>query len=551
MALMKTDTTNPQMTRWIHRKIDFGNLLLFLVPLLSIFPIRNNDLWWHLAAGRWMVANRAFPDLDPFSHTEFMGRWVDNEWLAELLFYGAWTLGGNTGLILLRAFLYTTIFLLLRAYLRSARRPSMTFPAIVVGVSVSYSWWGLRPSVFSLIGVLTLMILLERIRHGRREAWLLPFLFLVWANLHPGFLFGLLVLVTITISLWVEPILSRVRHYTGDKHLCARLSVWSVIAILAPLVNPYGLKVFSQQFVIAQNVRYRELLDEWAPPSVSFLLLVLITVAAFMVLRYRHVALSALVPLLGAAALSMTGVRFEEYFALVSASVMLALLGRLDGRRALFLGALVAGSFLVGLLPPMGSALVEGREAIGGIDPVDRLVQVRDWRNVVLLTGLTGISLLVAYLGYRTRYLYGMLKLWRGGRFALVSSVAGILIAGLLLIMQPLPADGVEVDRYPDACLAAIPDDSRLFNKLSWGGWLIWKRDVKTYIDGRCWGQPIFFEYLEARSAEGTGILAQIQADTVILPPHDPLIETLEISGNWHEVCQDNASIVYRLHAAK
>ena len=176
----------------------------------------------------------------------------------------------------------------------------MIFPAMVIGIAISYSWWALRPSVFSVIGMLVLLILLERIRRGRRESWLLPCLFLVWANLHPGFLFGLLVLATTAASLWVEPLLPRIRRFSGDKQLRVRLSVWCAVSAAATLVNPYGVQVFSQQFVIAQNVRYRELLDEWAPPSVPFLLLVLVAVGAFLLLRYRRVALPSLVPILGA-----------------------------------------------------------------------------------------------------------------------------------------------------------------------------------------------------------------------------------------------------------
>lgn len=535
------------MVRRPRFRIDMGSLALLLVPLLSIFPLRNNDLWWHLAAGRWMVGNRSFPNMDPFSHTGFMGWWVDNEWLAEILFYGSWLVGKNAGLILLRAVMFTAVFLLLRAYLRTARRPSMTLPAIVVGVAISFSWWALRPSVFSLVGILVLMILLERIRHGNRELWLLPCLFMVWANLHPGFFFGLLVLGTTAAALWVEPILSRSRPYSSDKKLPLRLSIWTVVSAAAALVNPYGYHVYSQQFVIAQNVRYRELLDEWAPPSVPFLLLVLVAVGAFLLLRYRRVPFPTLVPILGAAALSITGVRFEEYFALVAASAMMAYLGRLDGRRIFFLGVLVTGSLLIGLLPPMGSAMGGGRQAIGQADSVERLVQMRDWRNVAILTGLVGISLALAYLGRRSNYLRRLRQQWAGGRQSIVFAMAGILLAGAILFLWPLQADGVEPNRYPDACVAAIPEDGHLFNKLSWGGWLIWKADLKTYIDGRCWGQPIFFEYLQARSAAGQGVLEERRIDSVILPPLDPLVETLAASEHWSETCRDDVSVVYRL----
>jgi hypothetical protein len=323
------------------------------------------------------------------------------------------------------------------------------------------------------------------------------------------------------------------------------------VSIAAPLINPYGARVFSQQLVIMQNVRYRQLLDEWAPPSVPFLLLALGVAAAFLLLRYRRVPLPSLVPILAATALSTTAVRFEEYFALVAVPAMLAQLGRLQPRRAVFLGTLVTGSLLVGLLPPMGSAIREGGHAIAQIEAVDLRVQMRSWRNVAALTGLTAFSLLLGWLGrLRSGFQARLLALWRGGRFALTSALVGVLWVGILLFFRPLPGDGVEPGRYPDACLAALPKDSRPFNKLSWGGWLIWRGGVRTYIDGRCWGQPIFFEYGDVRGAGANDVLTERRIDAVILPPLDRLVETLAASDSWEHACSDDVSVVYRLSSA-
>lgn len=530
-------------------RFDPSSLLLLLVPLAAVFPLRNNDLWWHLAAGRWMVDNLSFPGLDPFSHTQFMGRWVDNEWLGELLFYGAWRIAGNAGLILLRALLLTTVFVLLREYLRSARRPSMTFPAMVAAIAISYSWWELRPSLFSLIGTLLLLIVLERVRRGRSEAWLLPCLFLPWANLHPGFLFGLLILAATVASLWLEPALPGIRKFSSDAKLRVRLSVWCALSALVTLVNPYGARVFSQQFVIARNLRYRELLDEWAPPSVPFLVLALVVVGAFLVVRFRRVPLASLVPILGATMLSTTAVRFEEYFALVAVPAMLANAGRMRGTRRLFLGVVVVGSLAVGLLPPMGSALHEGARVVGPLDAVDRRVQVRGRWNVALLAGLMGVSFALARLGRASRMLGGLGQLSRRTPVALAFAMTGIVLAGVLLVVRPLPEDGVEPDRYPEACLAALPHDARPFNRLSWGGWLIWKAGVRTYIDGRCWGQPVFFEYADIRNSRDPERLIRAGIDTVVLPPHDPVVEAITRSDLWQQVCSDSASVVYRSRA--
>ena len=43
--------------------------------------VAGSDLWWHLAAGREIVAQRSVPTLDHFSFT-FAGRpWTHDEWL--------------------------------------------------------------------------------------------------------------------------------------------------------------------------------------------------------------------------------------------------------------------------------------------------------------------------------------------------------------------------------------------------------------------------------------------------------------------------------------
>src|SRR5262249_26980074 len=160
---------------------------------LCLFPLRANDLWWHLASGRAMVEQHAFLHGDPFSFTGFMGDWVDNAWLSQLIYYGAWRLGGNLALVVLRAATYALVFVALRGFLRAGRQPSALFPCLAAAILLSYGWWDLRPSAFSVLLTIILLVVLERARRTGRGLALLPLLFLVWASLHPGFFFGLCV----------------------------------------------------------------------------------------------------------------------------------------------------------------------------------------------------------------------------------------------------------------------------------------------------------------------------------------------------------------------
>src|SRR5262249_18298044 len=153
------------------------------------------------------------------------------------------------------------------------------------------------------------LLILERARRSGRGLAALPLLFLVWASVHPGFLFGLCVLFATIAALAIERLLPGWRRWSTFP-LVRRLSLATAASIAATLVSPYGVRVYEQQLAISGNVPYRALLDEWVPPPVAFLVLALAAVLAFALLRGRRVPLAAWVPILGATALATTGVRF-------------------------------------------------------------------------------------------------------------------------------------------------------------------------------------------------------------------------------------------------
>ena len=67
---------------------------LFIVLAIAIRPALDNDLWWHLRSGRWMVDHRRILGADPFSHTADGDRRLPFDWLAQLGLYGVWGVGG-------------------------------------------------------------------------------------------------------------------------------------------------------------------------------------------------------------------------------------------------------------------------------------------------------------------------------------------------------------------------------------------------------------------------------------------------------------------------
>src|SRR5213593_978861 len=68
---------------------------VFVLLLNSFrFPIPLTDFWWHLKMGQVIAATRSIPRVDLFSFTAAGHPFVVQNWLAELIFYWTYMLGG-------------------------------------------------------------------------------------------------------------------------------------------------------------------------------------------------------------------------------------------------------------------------------------------------------------------------------------------------------------------------------------------------------------------------------------------------------------------------
>src|SRR3954447_19457981 len=77
-----------------------GTLLVVLMVLTVRERFNDPDIWWHLKTGEIIWNTHSIPRVDPFSFTAFGKPWIAQEWLSELTIYGAYHLGGYTGLML-------------------------------------------------------------------------------------------------------------------------------------------------------------------------------------------------------------------------------------------------------------------------------------------------------------------------------------------------------------------------------------------------------------------------------------------------------------------
>ena len=242
--------------------------------LFHIYPIGLGDVYWHLNTGRWIWEHGALPGSDPFTYT--IGDTLDARqrlilqgyWLAQLLFFAAHAAFGPWGLVVLKAALFVTLYgLVWRTMLKARVEPLLGLLAILTLPWLLYRYDELRPQIFSFIGVVLVYMnissALARLRGGVAHPGALialPFIMLLWANLHPGFILGWVIIIVMLAGAAFD----RWRGTNAlERPALRRLFIWCGMALLASLANPLA-DAFISNMGALQSPFTREI-DEFLP----------------------------------------------------------------------------------------------------------------------------------------------------------------------------------------------------------------------------------------------------------------------------------------------
>jgi len=153
----------------------------------------NSDTYMTLTAGR-DVAHHGLPGVERLTLGAAGHHWIDQQWLAQWIFFRAWQGGGNAGVALLAAALTAGAFALLTALLLfRGTTPGRALEWSVLAFAVALPDTGVRAQAFAYPLFVGLVWLLLRDREGRGSPIALlsaVALLVVWANLHGSVLLG-------------------------------------------------------------------------------------------------------------------------------------------------------------------------------------------------------------------------------------------------------------------------------------------------------------------------------------------------------------------------
>jgi hypothetical protein len=270
-------------------------LAIAAVALIALFSgeIADFDFWWTLKSGQYIAQTHHLPTPDPFAFTtpmahdayagESMVRHFNLtfEWLAQLIFYGTYSLAGFGGIVLLRALLLSGACAAVGfiAWKRSGGLYygiGASFAASAVMVILAYD----RSYLFTFFFLALSLAVLE----ARKAIWILPAIALIWANCHGGFFLQWIAIGAYCAeSLWLR---YRKQPQTGERTL------WIVLAasIAAAGLNPNGYRVFEVLEYFRHSFLQSKLLEWQSPvlwPPTAFSALLFAGAAALLWARGR------------------------------------------------------------------------------------------------------------------------------------------------------------------------------------------------------------------------------------------------------------------------
>jgi tetratricopeptide (TPR) repeat protein len=424
--------------------------LLVVVAATAWTTIADPDVPFHLAAGRAVVDAGRVPQTNIFGYTLPDARWGSHQWLGSVLFYAVYLAGGFTGLGVFKVLLVAALFAFLYVACSRSEWPGGRAigagrwdAAVLVFIFLVAAWAARprfvdRPLLFSALLEAALLAFLARYeKRSTRSLLLLVPVFVVWWNLHAGYIYGLLILGAFVAG----DLLERSRRAAALRLLRASALAVAVAIPLAWLANPGSLRGLLFPVEMFRSSLFSGVIDEFRrttigtnPAFTAFMLLALVAVIASWA-RAGRPRTAHLFLLAGFGFLAVSRVRMILDMSLVGAPIVAGLLASaLPNRGPRRLPVALAVLFLAAV--PVLIARSEVPRFGHGLDPLTnpegayQFLQEHDLPGEVMTSDMWSGSFLWRFYPQRKVYIHNQLEVygepfWREEYLPLLAARSG------------------------------------------------------------------------------------------------------------------------------
>ncbi|MBL8007011.1 MAG: hypothetical protein JNJ56_05725 [Ignavibacteria bacterium] len=259
---------------------NYSLLFLFTVfiILLTTFKITgDDDVFWHLATGRYITETHQVPSTDIFGYVTAGQQWMPFEWGWDVVTFGLYNIGGYTALSVFRTIVFLLMFFIL---FRILNKFKVSYTIIFLFLTVLA--FGImdrltpRPHIMSMLFFVLLILILTEYKYFNRNKsgilYFIPVIFLFWANMHMGIIAGIFLMGIFVVSetlVYLYP--SRFSSVSSPETKpltqieLRRLVIIFVLSAGAMFINPN----FYQTYIYAfdhTKMKMLETINEWRSP---------------------------------------------------------------------------------------------------------------------------------------------------------------------------------------------------------------------------------------------------------------------------------------------
>lgn len=248
----------------------FLTIFLYISFSSGMNLLNDGDTGYHIRVGDYILEHQIFPKQDMFSfHTPPLP-WTAHEWLSEIIMSLVHKVYGLNGIVIFfsgfLAFTYACYYNFLKTYRANFY---LTLLLTVSVIASSKIHWLARPHVFSLLIMVIWLRILEEYQHGIRDRlYLLPLIMILWANLHGGYIIG----IVLTSIYWLDGAYRRLT--ANDPIVLAtatekfkKLGIVMVACAVTAMINPIGYKILLFPFKLTGDTYLMDHVGEFLSPN--------------------------------------------------------------------------------------------------------------------------------------------------------------------------------------------------------------------------------------------------------------------------------------------